>query len=81
MTTNAFKKVQYRYHGKNGVFSDHTECTYLLNKKLLYPNQTLYTYHHSSVSMDRKAIFSAIKAPIHVISGTAPCPWLGGVAK
>ena len=28
MTTNAFKKVQYGYHGKNGVFSDHTERTY-----------------------------------------------------
>ena len=28
MTTNAFKKVQYGYHGKNGVFSDHTERIY-----------------------------------------------------
>ena len=28
MTTIAFKKVQYGYHGKNGVFSDHTERTY-----------------------------------------------------
>ena len=27
MTTIAFKKVQYGYHGKNGVFSDHTERT------------------------------------------------------
>ena len=28
LTTEAFKKVQYGYHGKNGVFSDHTERTY-----------------------------------------------------
>ena len=28
MNNNAFKKVQYGYHGKNGVFSDHTERTY-----------------------------------------------------
>ena len=28
LTTNAFKKVQYGYHGKNGVFSDRTERTY-----------------------------------------------------
>ena len=28
MTTIAFKKVEYGYHGKNGVFSDHTERTY-----------------------------------------------------
>ena len=27
LTTNAFKKVQYGYHRKNGVFSDNTERT------------------------------------------------------
>ena len=27
MATRALKKVQYGYHGKNGVFSDHTEHT------------------------------------------------------
>ena len=28
LTTKAFKKVQYGYCGKSGVFSDNSECTY-----------------------------------------------------
>ena len=27
MTNRAYKKVQQGYHGKNGLISDHTECT------------------------------------------------------
>ena len=45
MTTNAFKKVQYGYHGKNGVFSDHTERIY---SETYSSNKIILTFSYSN---------------------------------
>ena len=51
------KKVQYGYHDKNGVLSDHTERTYLLTGKYI---RFMLDLMHFILSFDRKSFLSIL---------------------